>query len=139
VTLATIGDVALDTPVVLAPMAAVTNPPFRLLCRGLGAGLVVTEMVHAAGLVNGNARSLEMLDIRNDEHPVSVQIFGGDPDTMGRAAKIVEEAGADMVDINFGCPMKKVVKNGLGAALLLSLLVLLDWRSDGRQTGSGRS
>jgi nifR3 family TIM-barrel protein len=60
-----------------------------------------------------------MLDIRNDEHPVSVQIFGGDPDTMGRAAKIVEEAGADMVDINFGCPMKKVVKNGLGAALLL--------------------
>ena len=113
-----IGDVVLDAPVVLAPMAAVTNPPFRLLCRQLGAGLVVTEMVHAAGLVSGNARSRQMLDIRADEHPVSVQIFGGDPDTMARAASLVERAGADMVDINFGCPMKKVVKGGLGAALL---------------------
>ncbi len=113
-----IGAIQMDVPVVLAPMAAVTNPPFRLLCREMGAGLVVTEMIHAAELVKGGVRSLEMLDIRPTEHPVAVQLFGGDPETMARAAAIVERAGADMVDINFGCPMKKVVRNGLGAALL---------------------
>jgi tRNA-dihydrouridine synthase B len=113
-----IGGVRMDVPVVLAPMAAVTNPPFRLLCREMGAGLVVTEMIHAEALVAGGARSVEMLDIRPTEHPVAVQLFGGDPDIMARAAALVEAAGADMVDINFGCPMKKVVRNGLGAALL---------------------
>lgn len=113
-----IGGVPVEVPVVLAPMAAVTNPPFRLLCREMGAGMVVTEMIHAEALVAGGARSVEMLDIRPQEHPVSVQLFGGEPESMARAAALVESAGADMVDINFGCPMKKVVRNGLGAALL---------------------
>lgn len=113
-----IGSVVCDPPVVLAPMAAVTNPPFRIICREMGAGLVVTEMISARGLAGGDRRSLAMLDVRPDEHPVCVQIFGADPSAMAAAAQVVERAGADMVDINLGCPMKKVVKSGYGAALL---------------------
>ncbi len=107
-----------ETPVVLAPMAAVTNPPFRMICREMGAGLVVTEMIYAKGLVLENERSMGMLDIRDDEHPVCVQIYGKDPETLARAAEIVQKAGADAVDLNMGCPMRKVVSSGHGAALL---------------------
>lgn len=114
----TIGGVVCDPPVVLAPMAAITNPPFRLLCREMGAGLVVTEMISAEGLAHKGKKTLEMLDIREDEHPVSVQIFGRHPELMARAAEVIQEAGADMVDINMGCPMRKVVSSGHGAALL---------------------
>ena len=113
-----IGQVRCDPPVILAPMAAVTNPPFRILCRELGAGLVVTEMISARGLAEGSRRSLEMLDVRPSERPVCVQVFGADADDLARAAVVVERAGADMIDINMGCPMKKVVKSGHGAALL---------------------
>lgn len=107
-----------DVPVVLAPMAAVTNPPFRMICREMGAGLVVTEMIYSKGLVHRNERSMAMLDIRDDEHPVSVQIYGKDPQILAQAAEIVQEAGADAVDLNMGCPMRKVVSSGHGAALL---------------------
>ena len=107
-----------DPPVILAPMAAVTNPPFRMICRELGAGLVVTEMIYSVGLVHRDKRSMKMLDIRDDEHPVSVQIYGKDPQMLAHAAAIVEEAGADSVDLNMGCPMRKVVSSGHGAALL---------------------
>ncbi|MBK05537.1 MAG: tRNA dihydrouridine synthase DusB [Deltaproteobacteria bacterium] len=113
-----IGGVVCDPPVILAPMAAVTNPPFRLICREMGAGMVVTEMVSARSLVNEPVKQRWRLDIREDEHPVCVQLFGGDPDEMARAAALVEDVGADMVDINMGCPMKKVVQSGYGAALL---------------------
>ncbi len=113
-----IGDIVCDPPVVLAPMAAVTNPPFRLLCREMGAGLVVTEMISAEGLAHKGRKTLQMLDIREDEHPVSVQIFGRHPELMARAAEVIQDAGADMVDINMGCPMRKVVSSGHGAALL---------------------
>jgi len=114
-----IGGVVCDPPVVLAPMAAITNPPFRLICRSMGAGLVVTEMMSAEGLAHRGKKTLEMLDIRPDEHPVSVQIYGKHPEMMARAAAVIEDAGADMVDINMGCPMRKVVSSGHGAALLL--------------------
>jgi tRNA-dihydrouridine synthase B len=107
-----------DPPVVLAPMAAVTNPPFRRICREMGAGLVVTEMIYAKGLAQGQPKSMEMLDIRPEEHPVCVQIYGKNPDELAEAARVVEAAGADAVDLNMGCPMRKVVSSGHGAALL---------------------
>jgi nifR3 family TIM-barrel protein len=99
-------------------MAAITNPPFRLLCREMGAGMVVTEMFAAQQLASRKKRNRELLDIREDEHPVSVQLLGHRIDEMVRAAINVEESGADMVDINMGCPMRKVVHSGNGAALL---------------------
>jgi tRNA-dihydrouridine synthase B len=111
-------DCVIDPPVVLAPMASVTNPPYRRLCREMGAGMVVTEMIFARGLAERNEKSLEMLDIRPNEHPVSVQLYGREPDELAEAARIVEEAGADAVDLNMGCPMRKVVNSGHGAALL---------------------
>ena len=107
-----------EIPVVLSPMAAVTNAPFRMICRELGAGMVVTEMIYSLGLVHGDKRSNSLLDIRPDEHPVSVQLYGKDPEILARAAQIVQEAGADAVDLNMGCPMRKVVSSGHGAALL---------------------
>ena len=113
-------DCVIDPPVVLAPMAAVTNPPYRMVCRELGAGLVVTEMIYARGLVEGQEKSLSMLDIRPEEHPVSVQLYGREPVELAEAARIVEAAGADAVDLNMGCPMRKVVGSGHGAALLRS-------------------
>lgn len=113
-----LGDVEIDPPVVLSPMAAVTNPPYRMVCREMGAGLVVTEMIDAQGLARGSRRSFEMLDIRPCEHPVSVQLYGKTPEEMAEGARIVEEAGADAVDVNMGCPMRKVVSSGHGAALL---------------------
>lgn len=107
-----------DPPVVLAPMAAVTNPPYRMICREMGAGLVVTEMIYAQGLCHGAQKSVDMLDIRPNEHPVSVQIYGKVPEELAEAAQIVQAAGADAVDLNMGCPMRKVVGSGHGAALL---------------------
>lgn len=111
-------DCIIDPPVILSPMAAVTNPPFRMICSELGAGLVVTEMIYSEGLVRGDKRSMEMLDLRASEHPVSVQLYGKDPEILARAAEIVQAAGADAVDLNMGCPMRKVVTSGHGAALL---------------------
>lgn len=111
-------DCVMDVPVVLSPMAAVTNPPFRMVCREMGAGLVVTEMIYALGLIRKEPRSMAMLDIRPTEHPVSVQLYGKDPEILARAAVIAQEAGADAVDLNMGCPMRKVVSSGHGAALL---------------------
>jgi nifR3 family TIM-barrel protein len=108
----------IDPPVVLSPMAAVTNPPYRMICREMGAGLVVTEMINARRLAEGCERTWSMLDIRPSEHPVCVQLFGNDPGALAEAAAIVEEEGADAVDLNMGCPMRKVVSSGKGAALL---------------------
>lgn len=108
----------IDPPVVLSPMAAVTNPPFRLLCRELGAGMVVTEMINARLLVQNGPEECKWLDLRPEEHPVGVQLYGNDPETLAAATKIVEQEGANAVDLNMGCPMKKVTSNGCGAALL---------------------
>lgn len=103
---------------VLAPMAGVGNLAFRLLCREQGAAMVCSEFVSARALVMGNRRSFEMLRIHPDEHPVSIQIFGSEPDEAAEAARQVEEAGADLVDFNMGCPVPKVLKAQAGVALM---------------------
>ncbi len=99
-------------------MAGVSVQAFRRQGRRYGAGLVCSEMVSCAGLHHGNERTLGYLRIASDEHPLAVQIFGSDPGTMAEAARMVEAAGADLVDINFGCPVRKVTKTGAGATLL---------------------
>ncbi len=106
------------TRVVLAPMAGVSVQAFRRQGRRFGAGLVCSEMVSCAGLHHGNERTLGYLRIASDEHPLAVQIFGAEPTLMAEAARMVEHAGADIVDINFGCPVRKVTKTGAGATLL---------------------
>ena len=113
-----IGNFETENNVFLAPMAGVTDLPFRKICRRYGAGLVYSEMVSAKGLYYHNEKTKDMLKIAEEEHPVSLQLFGSDPAIMALGAKVMEEAGADIVDINMGCPMQKVVKNGDGSALM---------------------
>jgi tRNA-dihydrouridine synthase B len=113
-----IRDVEIPTRLVLAPMAGVSVQAFRRQGRRYGAGLVCSEMVSCAGLHHGNERTLGYLRISADERPLAVQIFGSEPEVMSEAARMVEDAGADLVDINFGCPVKKVTKTGAGATLL---------------------
>ncbi len=113
-----IGDVEVPTRVVLAPMAGVSVQAFRRQGRRYGAGLVCSEMVSCAGIEHGNERTLGYLRVASDEHPLAIQIFGSDPSAMAEAARMVESAGADLVDMNFGCPVRKVTKTGAGAHLL---------------------
>ncbi len=114
-----VGDVDVANRVLLAPLAGIGNWFVRLQARRYGAGLAVSEMVSSIALARGNRRtSEEMLRIHPDEHPVSIQLFGPDPDAMREAAWLVAEAGADLIDINLGCPVPKVCKTGAGAALL---------------------
>jgi nifR3 family TIM-barrel protein len=113
-----IRDVEVPTRLVLAPMAGVSVQAFRRQGRRYGAGLVCSEMVSCAGLHHGNERTLGYLRIASDEHPLAVQIFGAEPAVMAEAARMVADAGADLVDINFGCPVRKVTKTGAGATLL---------------------
>ena len=103
---------------IMAPLAGISNLPFRVMVKRLGAGLVTTEMVSAAGLTLGKEKTVRYLRTHPSERPLAVQIFGSKPDIMARAAQIAVEAGADVVDINMGCPVKKVTKTGAGAALL---------------------
>ena len=114
-----IGDVFIPNPLVLAPMAGVTDLAFRRTCRELGAGLTVTEMVSAKALCYQDRKSRGLLKLGPGEHPVSAQIFGSDPVCMAEAAQIaLEISGADIIDINMGCPVGKVVGNGDGSALM---------------------
>src|SRR2546423_7521342 len=114
-----IGGVQIANRVLLAPLAGIGNWFVRLEARRHGAGLAVSEMVSSFGLHYRNERTLqELLRLHPDEHPVSVQLFGQDPDVMRSASAIVAEAGADLIDINMGCPVRKVCKTGAGAALL---------------------
>ena len=114
-----IGSITLDHPVALAPMAGMTDTAFRrLVKRKGGCGLVVTEMVSSEGLVRGIDRTLEYAEYTEEERPVSIQIFGGDPDVMADAAQIVEGMGADIVDINMGCPVPKIAKHNAGCSLM---------------------
>jgi len=113
-----IGSVEIPGRLVLAPMAGVSVQAFRRQGRRYGAGLVCSEMVSCAGLSHQNERTLGYLRIGRDEHPLAVQIFGSEPGVMAEAARMVEDAGADLVDINFGCPVRKVTKTGAGATLL---------------------
>ncbi len=114
-----IGDVEIANRVLLAPLAGIGNWFVRLQARRHGAGLAVSEMVSSFGLHYRNERTLrELLRLHPDEHPVSVQLFGQDPEVMRSAARTVADAGADLIDINMGCPVRKVCKTGAGAALL---------------------
>src|SRR5919201_1153257 len=113
-----IGSVEIPSRLVLAPLAGVSVQAFRRQGRRYGAGLVCSEMVSCAGLAHGNERTLGYLRIGRDEHPLAVQIFGAEPRAMAEAARMVEDDGADLVDINFGCPVRKVTKTGAGATLL---------------------
>jgi len=113
-----IGPVEIPTRLVLAPMAGVSVQAFRRQGRRFGAGLVCSEMVSCAGIEHRNERTLGYLRVAGDEHPLAIQIFGSDPAVMAEAARMVEAAGADIVDINFGCPVRKVTKTGAGANCL---------------------
>ncbi len=113
-----IGGVEIPTRLVLAPMAGVSVQAFRRQGRRYGAGLVCSEMVSCAGLEHRNERTLGYLRVGTDEHPLAIQIFGSEPGVMAEAARMVVAAGADIVDINFGCPVRKVTKTGAGATLL---------------------
>jgi tRNA-dihydrouridine synthase B len=114
-----IGSVRIDPPLALAPMAEVTDTYYRSLIKELGGvGLVVSEFISAEGLTRKNDRSHQMLAFAENERPVAIQIYGGDPDRMDDAAAIVEREGVDIVDINMGCPVKKVVRSGAGSAML---------------------
>jgi tRNA-dihydrouridine synthase B len=113
-----IRDVEIPTRVVLAPMAGVSVQAFRRQGRRHGAGLVCSEMVSCAGIEHRNERTLGYLRVSSDEHPLAIQIFGSEPAAMAEAARMVEAAGADIVDMNFGCPVRKVTKTGAGAHLL---------------------
>jgi tRNA-dihydrouridine synthase B len=114
-----IGNIDLAPPFALAPMAGMTDTAFRrLVKRKGGCGLVVTEMVSSEGLVRGIDRTLEYAEYTEEERPVSIQIFGGDPDKMAAAARIVEAMGADIVDVNMGCPVPKIAKHSAGCSLM---------------------
>ena len=114
-----IGPFTLPNRFILAPMAGVSERPFRVLAFGLGAALCPTELVSAQGLFRANARTLRYLRFDAEvERPYSLQIFGGEPEVMAKAAVIGKQWGAQMIDINMGCPVKKVTKNGSGSALL---------------------
>jgi tRNA-dihydrouridine synthase B len=113
-----IGGVEIPTRVVLAPMAGVSVQAFRRQGRRYGAGLVCSEMVSCAGIEHRNEKTLGYLRVASDEHPLAIQIFGSEPRAMAEAARLVEAAGADIVDMNFGCPVRKVTKTGAGAHLL---------------------
>jgi len=107
-----------DFPLLLAPMEDVSDPPFRAVCKEQGADLMYTEFISVEGLIRDAAKSVQKLDIYDDERPMGIQIFGAEIDSMGRAAEIVEEAKPELLDINFGCPVKKVVCKMAGAGIL---------------------
>lgn len=113
-----IGNVKLEALTVLAPLAGITNLPMRLIAKEAGCGLVCSEMISSNGLVYRSEKTEKLLESVAEEKPLSVQIFGSDPHIMAAAAKIVEFSGADILDINFGCSVKKILKSGSGAALM---------------------
>lgn len=113
-----IGGVRVDAPVILAPMSGVTDMPFRRLVKRFGAGLVVSEMIASQAMVRECRKTMQMIQHSEDENPVSVQLAGCEPDVMGEAARLNEDRGAHIIDINFGCPVKKVVNGHAGSALM---------------------
>lgn len=118
VTIMRIGNIELDVPVALAPMAGISDLPYRVICRKFGCGLTVSEMVSAKGLLYKNEKTFAMLRIDKAERPTAIQLFGSVPEELAEAARIVEARGADIIDFNMGCPVPKVVNNGEGSALM---------------------
>jgi len=123
----TIGKLKIKSPLFLAPMAGVTDHPFRLLCKQYGAGVVYTEFVSANGIIRENLKTLEMMKFTEDERPLGIQIFGDDPEVVGKSAKMVNEMfKPDIIDINYGCPVPKVTKSGAGSGAMKDLCVMDD-------------
>ena len=123
-----IGDIEIpDFPLLLAPMEDVSDPPFRALCKEMGADVVYTEFISSEGLIRNAQKSVIKLDIFEKERPVGIKIFGANLDSMLQSIDIVESVNPDIIDINFGCPVKKVVSKGAGAGILkdIGLMVKL--------------
>ncbi|HEY8352262.1 MAG TPA: tRNA-dihydrouridine synthase, partial [Sphingomonadales bacterium] len=116
-----VGDVTIAEPVILAPMSGVTDMPFRRLVKRFGAGLVVSEMIASEAMIRATRRSMKMATNCAEEHPMSVQLAGCEPQVMGEAARLNEDRGAAIIDINMGCPVKKVVNGDAGSALMRDL------------------
>lgn len=116
-----IGSLAIDPPFISAPMAGVTNHPYRQMVKKFGASLVFSEMISAKALVMGGKKTRDLVFFTEDERPAGIQIFGNDPKTMVEAGKIIESMGADIIDVNMGCPVPKVLKTGAGASLLKNI------------------
>ena len=122
-----IGDIELnDFPLLLAPMEDVSDPPFRALCKEQGADVVYTEFISSEGLIRDAAKSVKKLDIYQKERPVGIQIFGANLESMLRTVEIVEQSKPDIIDINFGCPVKKVVSKGAGAGILKDIDLMVE-------------
>ena len=122
-----IGNIKIDTPVFLAPMAGYTDYPFRVLCKRSGAGVVYSEFVSADGIIRENIRTLEMIHFKEEERPIGIQIFGNDPDVMATATRFINKNfSPDIIDINYGCPVPKVTKKGGGSAALKDLCLMDD-------------
>ena len=120
-----IGNLKIKSPLFLAPMAGVTDHPFRLICKNLGAGVVYTEFVSANGIIRENIKTLEMMNFTEEERPLGIQIFGDDPEIVGKSAKMVNEMfKPDIIDINYGCPVPKVTKSGAGSGAMKDLYVM---------------
>jgi nifR3 family TIM-barrel protein len=112
-----LGNLTIEPPIILAPMAGIASLPFRLLCRRAGAGLVCSEMVSANAIAHGSRKTDDLLVSCSQERPLSIQVFGADPGLVAAAAQYCESVGADVIDINMGCPVRKVIRIGAGAAL----------------------
>lgn len=117
----TIGSLAIDPPFISAPMAGVTNHPYRQMVKKFGASLVFSEMISAKAFVMGSKKTRDLAFFTQKERPIGIQIFGNDPETMTEAGKILESMGADIIDVNMGCPVPKILKTGAGAALLKNI------------------
>ena len=122
-----IGNIKIKSPLFLAPMAGVTDHPFRLICKEYGAGVVYTEFVSANGIIRENLKTLEMMRFTDEERPLGIQIFGDDAEIVGKSAKMVNEMfNPDIIDINYGCPVPKVTKSGAGSGAMKDLCIMDD-------------
>lgn len=119
-----IGNVSIENNLILAPMAGVTDLPFRLLCKEQGCGLLYTEMVSAKAILYKNKNTESLMEVTKEENPIAIQLFGSEPDIMAEIAKQVEERPFDIIDVNMGCPVPKVVNNGEGSALMKNPLLV---------------
>ena len=122
-----ISNIEIENPIVLAPMAGVTDYPFRILCKEMGAGIVYSEFVSADGIIRENTKTLNLIRFEEAERPIGIQIFGSDAETMSQAARyVVDTFKPDILDINYGCPVPKVTKKGGGSAALQDLCLMDD-------------
>jgi tRNA-dihydrouridine synthase B len=122
-----IGNLKIDTPILLAPMAGVTDYSFRFLCKEMGAGVVYSEFVSAHGIIRENEKTLDMIHFTEMERPIGIQIFGDSPEVMAKAARVVaDKFQPDIIDINYGCPVPKITKKGAGSAALKNLCLMDD-------------